>query len=136
MQAVPPHKPCTVCHQAASSVSLAQNHMQVPVALFCSCGMVEKEDKAREASLLCSGTCCLPEVCKPAAQCPRPHAQERADLGAAAVMVSAGFVHLLGAAIVEMGALHARDFPWAPFLCACGFLVTLLADQLATGVSG
>ena len=66
----------------------------------------------------------------PDTDCPTP------SLPLAAVMVSAGFVHLLGAAIVDMGALQKRDFPWAPFLCACGFLVTLTADQLATTLSG
>ena len=52
-----------------------------------------------------------------------------------AVMVSAGFVHLLGQAIVELPVLGENSFPWAPFLCACGFLSTLLADQYADSLS-
>lgn len=50
-------------------------------------------------------------------------------------MVSAGFVHLLGQAIVELPVLGDRSFPWAPFLCAVGFLATLLADQFAEALS-
>ena len=50
-----------------------------------------------------------------------------------AVMVSAGFVHLLGAAIKELNPeLH---FPLAPFLCGLGFLVTLVADHVAEVLS-
>ncbi len=48
-------------------------------------------------------------------------------------MVSAGFVHLLGAAIKELNPeLH---FPLAPFLCGLGFLVTLVADHVAEVLS-
>ena len=50
-----------------------------------------------------------------------------------AVMVSAGFVHLLGQAIKELNP-HDR-FPVAPFLCGLGFLVTLVADHVAEVLS-
>ena len=50
-----------------------------------------------------------------------------------AVMISAGFVHLLGTAIKELDPM-AR-FPLAPFLCGLGFLVTLVADHLAETLS-
>ena len=50
-------------------------------------------------------------------------------------MVSAGFVHLLGQAIVELPVLVETSFPWAPFLCGVGFLSTLLADQYAEAIS-
>ena len=46
-----------------------------------------------------------------------------------AVMISAGFVHLLGTAIKELDPMNR--FPLAPFLCGLGFLVTLVADQVA-----
>ncbi len=52
---------------------------------------------------------------------------------ALAVMVSAGFVHLLGQAIKELNP-HDR-FPLAPFLCGLGFLVTLVADHVAEVLS-
>ena len=52
-----------------------------------------------------------------------------------AVMVAAGFVHLLGQAIVELPVPGDNSFPWAPFLCGVGFLSTLLADQYAEGLS-
>lgn len=52
-----------------------------------------------------------------------------------AVMVSAGFVHLLGQAVVELPVLRESSFPWAPFLCGCGFMSTLLADQYADSLS-
>ena len=44
-------------------------------------------------------------------------------------MISAGFVHLLGTAIKELDPM--KRFPLAPFLCGLGFLVTLVADQVA-----
>ncbi|KAK9904991.1 hypothetical protein WJX75_007293 [Coccomyxa subellipsoidea] len=47
----------------------------------------------------------------------------------AGVMISAGFVHLLGTAIKELDPMNR--FPLAPFLCGLGFLVTLVADQVA-----
>ena len=52
----------------------------------------------------------------------------------AGVMVSAGFCHLLGDAILQMPQFH--EFPLAPFLCGCGFLLTLCADSAATALSG
>lgn len=55
--------------------------------------------------------------------------------GVLAVMVSAGFVHLLGQAIVELPVRDDTVFPWAPFLCGVGFLSTLLADQYAESLS-
>ena len=48
-------------------------------------------------------------------------------------MVSAGFVHLLGAAIKELN--PELRFPLAPFLCGLGFLVTLVADHVAEVLS-
>ncbi|CAK0783445.1 hypothetical protein CVIRNUC_006644 [Coccomyxa viridis] len=51
----------------------------------------------------------------------------------AGVMVSAGFVHLLGTAITELNP-HLK-FPLAPFLCGLGFLVTLVADHVAEVLS-
>ncbi|CAL5220634.1 g2678 [Coccomyxa viridis] len=51
----------------------------------------------------------------------------------AGVMVSAGFVHLLGAAIKELN--PGLQFPLAPFLCGLGFLVTLVADHVAEVLS-
>ena len=51
----------------------------------------------------------------------------------AAVMISAGFVHLLGTAIKELDPMNR--FPLAPFLCGLGFLVTLVADHLAETLS-
>jgi len=50
----------------------------------------------------------------------------------AGVMVSAGFVHLLGDAIEDMG---ETDFPVAPLLCATGLLMTIVADAMASSVS-
>ena len=44
-------------------------------------------------------------------------------------MVSAGFVHLLGDAIEDMG---TTDFPVAPLLCATGLLMTIIADAIAS----
>ncbi len=54
-------------------------------------------------------------------------------MSAHAVMVSAGFVHLLGAAIKELN--PGLQFPLAPFLCGLGFLVTLVADHVAEVLS-
>ena len=51
------------------------------------------------------------------------------------MMISAGFVHLLGSAIEELPITRKHGFPWAPFLCATGFLITLVADQLATALA-
>eukprot|EP00884_Botryococcus_braunii_P014254 jgi/Botrbrau1/2282/Bobra.101_2s0105.1 len=51
----------------------------------------------------------------------------------AGVMVSAGFVHLLGTAIKELDPMER--FPLAPFLCGTGFILTLLADRLAESLS-
>ena len=50
-----------------------------------------------------------------------------------AVMVSAGFVHLLGAAIVDLN--PNAVFPVAPFLCGLGFILTLVADHTAESLS-
>lgn len=49
------------------------------------------------------------------------------------VMVSAGFVHLLGTAIKELDPMDT--FPLAPFLCGLGFLTTLIADHIAETMS-
>lgn len=55
------------------------------------------------------------------------------NMFSAGVMVSAGFCHLLADAERR---LHSEDaFPWAPFLCALGFLLTLFADEVATNMS-
>ena len=51
------------------------------------------------------------------------------NMFSAGVMVSAGLCHLLGEALRE---LPTTKFPWATFLCGCGLLVTLCADQAAT----
>ena len=48
-------------------------------------------------------------------------------------MVSAGFVHLLGAAIKELN--PELRFPLASFLCGLGFLITLVADHVAEVLS-
>lgn len=48
-------------------------------------------------------------------------------------MVSAGFVHLLGAAIADLN--PSPTFPVAPFLCGLGFIMTLLADHTAEALS-
>lgn len=48
-------------------------------------------------------------------------------------MISAGFCHLLGDAIETL--TQTVEYPLAPFLCACGFLSTLLADQIVEGVT-
>jgi hypothetical protein len=45
-----------------------------------------------------------------------------------AVMISAGFCHLLGDAIDQL--TRSIKYPLAPFLCACGFMSTLIADQI------
>lgn len=45
-----------------------------------------------------------------------------------AVMISAGFCHLLGDAIEQL--TRSYKYPLAPFLCACGFMSTLIADQV------
>jgi len=50
----------------------------------------------------------------------------------AGVMVSAGFVHLLGDAIEDMG---RTDFPVAPLLCATGLLMTIVADAFASSLA-
>ncbi|KAK9804925.1 hypothetical protein WJX72_012234 [[Myrmecia] bisecta] len=52
----------------------------------------------------------------------------------AGVMISAGFVHLLGEAMFELN--HVSTFPLAPFLCAVGYIITLLADHFAEGMAG
>ena len=49
------------------------------------------------------------------------------------VMVSAGFVHLLGAAIADLN--PNAVFPIAPFLCGLGFILTLVADHTAEKLS-
>ena len=49
-----------------------------------------------------------------------------------AVMVSAGFVHLLGDAIEDMG---PTEFPVAPLLCATGLLMTIIADSVASNLA-
>jgi len=46
------------------------------------------------------------------------------------VMLSAGFCHLLAEAD-EVLEEEIEDFPLGPFLCASGFLVTLMVDQMA-----
>ncbi len=48
-------------------------------------------------------------------------------------MVSAGFCHLLGDAIEQL--TKAVKYPLAPFLCACGFMSTLVADQIVEVVT-
>lgn len=54
------------------------------------------------------------------------------NMFSAGVMVSAGFCHLLGEAVRDMPAMQ---FPIVPFLCGCGFLLTLCADTAATALS-
>ena len=49
-------------------------------------------------------------------------------------MVSAGFVHLLGAAVHELRSDSL--FPLPSFLCGLGFIVTLVADYTAETISG
>ncbi|KAK9838166.1 hypothetical protein WJX81_006014 [Elliptochloris bilobata] len=51
----------------------------------------------------------------------------------AGVMVSAGFVHLLGTAIKELDPMDT--FPLAPFLCGLGLMMTLIADHVAETLS-
>lgn len=55
------------------------------------------------------------------------------NMFSAGVMVSAGFCHLLGEAVRDMPYMH---FPITPFLCGCGYLLTLCADKAATILSG
>ena len=50
-----------------------------------------------------------------------------------AVMISAGFCHLLGDAIQQL--TQSIKYPLAPFLCACGFMATLIADQVVEGAT-
>lgn len=47
------------------------------------------------------------------------------------VMLSAGFCHLLPTALKEINHDSHSRFPLAPFLCALGYLLTLIADQIA-----
>lgn len=79
-----------------------------------------------DSSYLSHGPYCDPGVAKhmsPRASCAFAHA----------VMISAGFCHLLGDAIETL--TQTVKYPLAPFLCACGFLSTLLADQIVEGVT-
>jgi len=46
------------------------------------------------------------------------------------VMLSAGFCHLLADSL-EVLQNEYEDFPVGPFLCASGFLITLMVDQMA-----
>ena len=46
------------------------------------------------------------------------------------VMLSAGFCHLLADSLEDIEE-EVEDFPLGPFLCSCGFLVTLIVDQIA-----
>ena len=50
------------------------------------------------------------------------------------MMVSAGFVHLLGAAVHDLRSDSL--FPLPSFLCGLGFIVTLVADYTAETISG
>ncbi len=50
-----------------------------------------------------------------------------------AVMVSAGFCHLLGEALKQMPKMF---FPLAPFLCGLGYLLTLVADKVVSSTAG
>lgn len=50
-------------------------------------------------------------------------------------MLSAGFVHLLGASVVEIGVVGVNGYPLATFLSACGFILTLVADVAAESIS-
>lgn len=52
---------------------------------------------------------------------------------APAVMVSAGFVHLLGAAVKQLN--PGAVFPLAAFLCGLGFILTLVADHAVERLS-
>ncbi|KAK9861110.1 hypothetical protein WJX84_009780, partial [Apatococcus fuscideae] len=52
----------------------------------------------------------------------------------AGVMLSAGFVHLLGESVMELQ--DVTRFPLATFLCGVGFLITLLADSIMEVMSG
>lgn len=58
----------------------------------------------------------------------------RLPAATAAVMVSAGFCHLLGESIRQMH-LDVR-FPLPTFLCGLGFMLTLVADAVASTASG
>lgn len=44
-------------------------------------------------------------------------------------MLSAGLVHLLADSLEVL--MEEIEYPLGPFLCACGFLVTLIVDQFA-----
>lgn len=72
---------------------------------------------------------CCPSKCTLTSQSAESHKSVHA------VMISAGFVHLLGSAVEELPVSTKHGFPWAPFLCATGYLITLVADQLATALS-
>ena len=56
------------------------------------------------------------------------------NMFSAGVMVSAGFVHLLGEAVRQMP--EAMQFSMATFLCGLGYLLTLVADKAASFLSG
>lgn len=53
----------------------------------------------------------------------------------AGVMLSAGFCHLLADALPDIQA-KVTNFPLGPFLTATGYLLTLVADELAVAISG
>ena len=77
-------------------------------------------------------TCSCKSMCRLPLQMLGQHGPARC-WPARAVMVSAGFVHLLGAAIKELN--PELRFPLASFLCGLGFLITLVADHVAEVLS-
>ncbi|GMH40530.1 hypothetical protein BSKO_08434 [Bryopsis sp. KO-2023] len=53
----------------------------------------------------------------------------------AGVMLSAGFCHLLADALPKIQE-EVTNFPLGPFLTATGYLLTLVADEIAVSISG
>lgn len=53
----------------------------------------------------------------------------------AGVMLSAGFCHLLATALLDLE-VKRKTFPLGPFLAATGYILTLVADELAGSLAG
>lgn len=51
------------------------------------------------------------------------------------VMLSAGLCHLLAEALPEIQA-KVKNFPLGTFLCAAGYMLTLVADEIGASLSG
>lgn len=89
-------EPCLCARQ------YAERRRQGPLFFTPSCLAPTTERLALSTARRLRGLCCSP------------------------VMISAGFVHLLGSAVEELN--PGSLFPLAPFLCGLGFILTLIAD--------